>query len=281
MRRFLGILIFVLSSAALTFAQGLEARDDHNDAAPVQSGYAVVTPAAGGTTTGLVVFETFGMRGGPGGTTQAGVLPPDLTTNSVLFVQSNGRLSRNLGVAIVNPNNTSANVALTLRKNDGTQLATTTLTIPMLQQKSEFMTQLFAGQSLPSDVTGTLTITSAGPSNLPVSVIGLRFRGENFSTIPATNLAPAAVPTTAAGLLGPGAVLLPQFAANGGWATEIVLVNTNATNMTVRVDLFKQDGSPLTATLNDQTANSFTNLTVPANGVLVLAPRDNNGDDDF
>jgi hypothetical protein len=284
MRRFLGTLIVVLFSAALTFAQGGGGHDDHNDAAPVQSGYAVVTPVVAttsGTATGLVVFETFGMRGGPGGTTQAGVLPPDLTTNSVLFVESSGRLSKNLGVAIVNPNSASANVALTLRKDDGTQLATTTLTVPSHQQTSEFISQLFSGPSVPSDVTGTLAITSAGSSNLPVSVIGLRFRGENFSTIPATNLAPSAVPGTASSLLGPGAVLLPQFAAGGGWATELVLVNTNTTSMTVRVDLFKQDGTPLTASLNGQTASSFTNLTVPANGVMILAPRDKNGDDDF
>jgi hypothetical protein len=281
MRRFFVTLIVLLFPAVLAVAQG---HDDHNDSAPVQSGYAVITPVAAttsGTTTGLVVFETFGMRGGPGGTTQAGVLPPDLTTSSLLFVESSGRLSKNLGVAIVNPNNVNASVALTLRKADGTQLAAATLTVPSHQQTSKFITQLFSGPSIPSDVTGTLAITSAGSSNLPVSVIGLRFRGPNFSTIPATNLAPAAVPSSASSLLGPGAVLLPQFAAGGGWATELVLGNTNTTSLTVRVDLYKQDGTPLSAALNGQTASSFTNLIIPANGVLILAPRDTDGDDDF
>src|SRR5213594_204348 len=140
MRRFLTISILVLFSAAVAlaqkpFGQGREDRDDHDDKAPIQSGYAVVTPVAAttsgtaivlnttkietitglaastsGTTTGLVVFETFGMRGeGILGTTQAGVLPPDLTTNAMMFVDSEGRLSKNLGVAIVNPNSTNAN----------------------------------------------------------------------------------------------------------------------------------------------------------------------------
>jgi hypothetical protein len=287
MHRCFGTVAVVLFSAVLAVAQGASGgHDDHNDSAPVQSGYAVITPVVattGGTATGLVVFETFGMRGGHDGTTQAGVLPPDLTTNSLLFVDSSGRLSKSLGVAIVNPNNSSANVALTLRKGDGTQVATTTLTVPSHQQTSKFMSELFSGQSsVPSDITGTLAITSAGSSNLPVSVIGLRFRGSNFSTIPATNLSPAAVPSTASSLLGPGAVLLPQFAAGGGWATELVLVNTNATSsLAVRVDLFKQDGTPLSASLNGQTATSFTNLTIPASGALTLAPRDRNGDDDF
>jgi hypothetical protein len=33
--------------------------------------------------------------------------------------------------------------------------------------------------------------------------------------------------------------------------------------------------------LNGQNASSFKNLTIPAGGVLVLAPRNQNGEDDF
>jgi len=158
--------------------------DDHHDADPVQAGYAVVTPTTsttgsttGGTTTstGLVVFETFGLRGF-NGATQAGVLPPGLTTNALLFVDSDGRLSKNLGVAITNPNATNANVNLTLRKSDGTTIVTGTLNVPSHQQVSKMVTDLFATKAaIPSDVVGTLAITSAGSSNLPVSAIGLRF----------------------------------------------------------------------------------------------------------
>ena len=68
---------------------------------------------------------------------QAGVMPPDLTTNSLLFVDSSGRLSKNLGVAIVNPNNVSANVSLVLKKNDGTTVSNTTLTVPSKAQTSK------------------------------------------------------------------------------------------------------------------------------------------------
>jgi hypothetical protein len=314
MRRLLTVSILVLFSAAIALAQDPlsqgrqdQDRDDHDDKAPIQSGYAVVTPvttsgtaivlnakinetATGlaatttGTTTGLVVFETFGMRGeGNLGTTQAGVLPPDLTTNAMMFVDSEGRLSKNLGVAIVNPSSTNANVSLTLRKADGTQLGTTTVNVPSHQQTSKFVTELFATQSsVPKDVTGTLVITSVGTSG-PVSVIGLRFRGRNFSTLPITNLSGNAgpLPGIAEGVGGDGAVLLPQFAAGGGWATELVLANTSTSPMTVRVDLFKNDGTPLSAALNGKTASSFRDLHIPAGGVIVLAPRDKDGDDDF
>jgi hypothetical protein len=80
---------------------------------------------------------------------------------------------------------------------------------------------------------------------------------------------------------GPGAILIPEFAAGGGWATELVLANTGTSSLTVRVDLFKENGTPLTAKLNGQNASTFNNITIPAGGVLVLAPRDTGGDDDF
>src|SRR6185436_1667384 len=172
--------------------------------------------------------------------------------------ESSGRLSKNLGVAIVNPNSSDVNVTMTLRKSDGSQLGTTTVTVPSHRQVSKFVTQLFSSESaVPSDFTGTLVLTSAGSSPLPVSVIGLRFRGSNFSTLPVTSLSgtTTAMPTIATGIGGDGAILLPQFAAGGGWATELVLANTGSAALTVRVDLFKQDGTALTATLNGQTAS--------------------------
>jgi len=63
--------------------------------------------------------------------------------------------------------------------------------------------------------------------------------------------------------------------------TEVVIANTGTNSVTVRVDLFTQDGTPLTAALNGQTASSFTNLVIPAGGVLTMAPRNTNGDSDF
>jgi hypothetical protein len=257
--------------------------DDHNDKGPIQVGYAVVTPESFSTngTSKMVVFETFGLReGGPNNVTQAGVLPPGLTTSALLFVDSNGELQKNLGVAIVNPNGSNENVVLTLRGSDGVQLGTTTIPVPSHQSVSKFVTELFANMSLvPKDVTGTLSITSTDP----VSVIGLRFRGANFSTLPITNLSsPGTLPSFGEGVGGPGAVLLPQFAAGGGWATELVIVNAGTATMTVQVDLFKADGTSLFTTLNNQkAASTFPNIMIPAGGVYVLAPRDGSGHDDF
>ncbi len=246
-------------------------------AATIQQGYVVITPTSAATA-GLVAFETFGERRGPD-TEQAGVLPSIMTTHSVLFVAASGRLSRNLGVAIANPSASTANITLNLRDDTGKSLATTTFAMTSHQQTARFVTQLFSSEkAVPKDMIGTLDIQS----DVPVAVVGLRFRGLNFSTEPATILGPTStVPAISVGVGGPAAVILAHFAAGGGWASEIVMANVGPTELTVRVDLFGTDGLPLSTTLNNQTGSSFTNIVIPAGGVATLAPLDPNGDSGF
>src|SRR5437867_4029229 len=144
MRRFFVTLTITLFSVVVAFAEGPPTgkgpgKDDHDGKAPIQSGYAVITPATT-SGTGLVVFETFGWRrGGDAGTPQAGVLPPDLTTNAVMFVDSKGKLSKDLGLAMVNPNTSNTNVSVTLRGSDGKQLGTKTVNVPSHQQTVTFL----------------------------------------------------------------------------------------------------------------------------------------------
>ncbi len=243
----------------------------------LQVGYVIVTPSAANTT-GLVVFETFGQVRGAGAL-QAGVLPANMLTSAMLFVTTSSRLSRNLGVAVANPNTTvDAGLTFTLRNSDGSTVAIQTVTLKALHQTSQFVTQLFAGKLPPAgDFNGTLKIEST----TPVAMVGLRFRGENFSTIPVTPLSAATVVPINGSAGGSGAVILPQFADGGGWASEIVLSNSSENAaLVVRVDIFNQDGTPLSVTLNGTTASSFTGLNIPAKGVLVLAPVKNMHDDD-
>jgi hypothetical protein len=279
----MAILTLVLLSTVLAFAQEDPSLDNSGPGSreddlrkPIQIGYAVITPMAA-TTSGLVVFETFGMRWG-WDLFQAGLLPSNLTTKAIFFVDSNGRLSKNVGVSLVNPNASAENVTLTLKNEDGTTLGTTTVNVPSHQQVAKFVTELFANhRSVPRDITGTLTVSSTNP----IAVMGLRFRGITFSTLPITSLTPPApVPVFSTGVGGPSAVLLSQFVTNGGWRTEIVIGNTGTTPLTVRVDLFKSDGTPLTTTILGKTASSFTDLVVPPGGVLVLGKEEDDDDDD-
>ncbi len=275
---FFGLVLPGLASPVQGGGFGTPREDQHDDEGPVQTGYAVITPVST-VSSGLVVFETFGLKQ-ESGTTQAGVLPPNLTTSAVMFAGSNGRLSRNLGVAIVNPFNASVTVTLTLRNSDGATIATTPITIGAHQQITRFVTELFAGQgSVPLEFSGMLAMTA----NNPISVVGLRFRGMNFSAVPVTSLSSTTtpLPLIATGIGGAGAFLLPQFATGGGWSTEVVMANTGTASLTVRLDIFKPDGTALTAPLNGTSSNTYTNITIPAGGVVTFAPRDINGDSRF
>src|SRR5438128_362690 len=69
--------------------------------------------------------------------------------------------------------------------------------------------------------------------------------------------------------------ILPKFAAVGRCLSEIVILYTSAVPLTVRVDLFKQDGTPLTTSLSGQSGSSFQNLVIPAEGILVENNDDN------
>ncbi len=246
-------------------------------ASTIKQGYVIITPTSTATT-GLAAFETFGEARGLD-TEQAGVLPSPMMTSSALFVAASGRLSRNLGVAIANPDSRTAKITLTLNDDTGKTIANSEFDLAPHNQAARFVTQLFANNAaVPRDLVGTLFINS----NIPVAVVGLRFRGLNFSAEPATNLAAAwAVPPVGGGVGGPASVILAHFAAGGGWASEIVMANTSTFDLTVRVDLFAPDGSPLITTLNNQTGSTFLNIHIPPGGVATLAPLDKDGDSPF
>lgn len=275
-RSSLAILFSALAMAAgLAVAGQGPVPNDADDHGPIRSGYAVITPAEPGAK--LVVFETFGQRIG-NGTVQAGVLPANLTKRAVTFVNTSGRLSRNLGVAISNPNPAAATIDMTLRDENGATVAAGKFQIEPLHQIAMFVTELFASHDLIArDLTGTLEIVS----DQPVAVVALRFRGLNFSALPATSLSePFPVPVIGPGIGGTGAIILPHFAAGGGWSTEIVIANVGDTVATGRVDLFAKDGSALTAVLNGTSGSTFE-FKIPAGGVFTLAPKDRSGDSGF
>jgi hypothetical protein len=241
----------------------------------VRVGYAVITPSAP-TATGMVAQETF-LQTREQDTLAVGVFPPVLMTNAIMPVDRSVRASTTLGVAFANPNAALASVTLTLRRSDGTLFSTSTFTISGRRQISRLITELFPNPpaggfstqvAVPAEFTGTLLVNST----IPISIVGLRFRGQNFSTTPVTDLAPVFEPLPAiiSGVGGLGAVMFPQFVVGGGWSTEFVIINTTSSNLTIRLDVFTTEGTALNVVVNNQTGNSFTNLLVPANGVLTL-----------
>jgi hypothetical protein len=243
----------------------------------VQVGYAIVTPSFP-ISTGMSVFETV-TQSRAQDTLEAAAIPANLMMTALIPIDVSATESRNVGIAVVNPNSALVTVAMTLRRSDGTTFTTGTLTISSRRQIAKLVTELFPSApsggistqaGIPAEFSGTLLLTSTGP----ISVIGFRLRGNNFSTLPATDLSQTInpIPAIATGVGGLGAVLLPQFVTGAGWATELEIANTTGSSLTVRLDVFTPEGAPMSVKLNGVTASSFTNLVVPANGLFRILP---------
>ena len=57
--------------------------------------------------------------------------------------------------------------------------------------------------------------------------------------------------------------------------------NSNQNLINLRVDLFKQNGTPLTTRMNHLSNSTFFVTLIRPGGVFTLAPRDANGDSRF
>ena len=264
MRRWAVMLGVLLFSAVTAMSQTLPT---------LQVGYAIVTPsspnAAGFTASEDIVMTR------TTDTLDVGVLPPVFTTTISMPVDVSTQLSQTTGIALVNPSNGFVNVTMTLFRSDGTILGTTILSIAPHQQISRLITEFFTPgistqTSIPAEFSGTLSVISASP----ISILGFKFTGPNFSIVPLVNVSQLTfpLPLISLGVGGLGADLFPQFVVGGGWTTQIMVLNTSPSPQTVRLDVFAPDGTPRVVTLNGRTASSFTNLLVPGNGRIVLKP---------
>ena len=226
-----------------------------------QSGYAIVTPDA--NSSAPAAAATFGIVSNGIVRSQAGILPAALTTSSTLVINLIPSIGRNLGLAIANPGSTTNPVTLTLQDGNGNVVATTTVQISAHQQVSRFVSELLGASAVGTAFTGSLHLQS----QTPFSVLGLRFSGTEFSTLPVIGAAAAG---------GSAPVVIPQFAIGGGWTTEIALFNNSTSPISGQVNIFDTNGNPMTAPLNNSSQSTFR-YSIPPGGTLILAPRDANG----
>lgn len=177
MKGFISVLVALLLSAPFSLSQvALTAQLADNPAS--QTGFVVITPLSG-TGEGLSVVELFENRVG-NNSFQTTVLPSPAVTATAILIESDTAVGLNTGIAVVNPNDSTANLTLTMRNQQGIAVASRTLSIPPRQQISRFVNELFAGESIFSSLTGLLSLTS----NVPVGVLGLSFDGVAFTSLP-------------------------------------------------------------------------------------------------
>jgi hypothetical protein len=192
-----------------------------------------------------------------------------------------------MGISITNPTSVATQVTLTLHDPTGNASAPVVVSLQPQQEISNFISTLFSGVS--SGYRGSIWIHSP----TPVAVLGVRFAGSQFSVSQTTALTPlqtlpvralVAGTTTNTPLPGntggPSAVVVPQFAVGGGWATELSLVNSGTANITGRIDIFDMSGNPLAMTLNGVTQSTFL-YSISASGTFILTATDANGQSPF
>lgn len=160
-------------------------------------------------------------------------------------------------VAVANPTESDVTVTATAKSNSGAALGTSSINLPA-RGKSAFN---LAG-NLPG-VAGQRGSVEFGVPSGAVSVLGLRFGGEAFTSVPAFESGQSAA----------GARVLSQFVFGGGspgFYTAIYLHNPGTSSASVTVSFFNNDGTPLNV---PALGGATTTANVAAGGVaLIEAP---------
>ncbi len=159
-------------------------------------------------------------------------------------------------VSIVNPGNQAITVTITLRAADGSMAGTSQLSLAARAKQAIALT------SLPnlSGANGNQGWANFSTSSGAISVLGLRFSGSAFTSIPVTHRT-ANVATTAV------TYALPQVASGGGWSTTLFFSNT--TNAAVSVPVhFYLNGTAQLSTLT-MAAGASAVIDKPNVGSLV------------
>jgi endo-1,4-beta-xylanase len=252
------------STSTLTYsipANGMQKFSTTGTAPGTQAGAVVVISTSGALPSGAVVFSSYNHAGGLA--SLAGVLNSPVTASARMYVErSNSPLSRDTGVAIINPGATTANVQLRLASLDGTFTAANSISIAPNNHLAAFISQSVlmgaAAASIPANFQGVLTLTST----VAIAPVTLRFtpnqRQEDlYSTLPVTDLD---IPPT-------GSLYLPQLADGGGFATQIILVNTGSSSGNVTITFLNDNGN---ATRIPFTSSGFPALRQVAGKRLLL-----------
>jgi sugar lactone lactonase YvrE len=216
-----------------------------------QVGYATLTASPGGSLPVASSLFTYTNANGVL-VSQAAVAAARPILSGVVFVDQSGTRT---GLALANPGNQTADVTLILRDAFGFEVARIPQPIGANQHVSRYVSQLFS--QLPANFLGSLTFDS----NLPIAAVALRersnARGEPlYSSMPVldANSPPPGPP-----------ILFPHLVVGGGYATQIVLVNTTNQVLLGRCALITSSGQPLTV---DDGARSEFNYRIEPRGVF-------------
>ncbi len=172
----------------------------------------------------------------------------DTKSSTLIFDDTSGLKT---AIAIANPTSSGVNAATRANANNGVVLGTTNIGL-----LSHAKTAANLESVLPSMAGQRGSVEFTVPTGA-ASVLGLRFGGEAFTSVPAFESIPNSGSTK----------ILPQFAFGGGFYTGIYLHNGGSASAMVSVHFFNNDGTPMNvAALGGTTAMT----SIPANGIALL-----------
>ncbi|HYR43636.1 MAG TPA: choice-of-anchor V domain-containing protein [Terriglobia bacterium] len=227
-------------------------------------GYARIQPNAGATTpTGVAIF---GFRKNNVLISETGVLATAKLTSGRIYAEicCTAAPALNTGLAIANPNDSTANISFFFTDAAGNPAGSSTTTIGANKQIAQFLNTAPFNVYTGPTFQGTFSFTS----DQPLGVVALRglFNERNdflMSTLPVidTTLPPSS-----------GTVVVPHFADGTGWTTQIFLVNPTDNAMTGSVQFTDFTGVPrtVTETVGGTTSNTFS-YSIPARSSRKLA----------
>jgi hypothetical protein len=172
-------------------------------------GYARTQATAGSANAdGISIFS---YRSGGVLVSETSVQASPLIQSGRVYAESAGALRT--GIAIANPNDTGAAITFYFTDKDGANFGGGTTTIPPNQQIAAFLND--------SPFNGTATAqTFTFSSSVPVGAVALRGFVNERSDFLMTTLPVAPIASTSS-----SPIVVPHFAAGGGWMTQILLVN--------------------------------------------------------
>ncbi|MGJ5814646.1 choice-of-anchor V domain-containing protein [Paludibaculum fermentans] len=244
-----------------------------------QDGNPLTVPDAGGTTktlaiapSGTAIFEATNT----GSLTQGWVkvdLPEGVTGYAIFRQSIQGRANQEAvvpltgvvdststliwddtafatAVAIANPNASAVTVNVNVLDSAGNSIGASTIDVPANGKTAALLRDLPGlGGMTGSRGLAKLSVPSGG-----LSVLGLRFGGEAFTSIP------TAPPVGTA-------FALPQLAFGGGWYTALYFSNTTGNPVSVTANFLGEDGNPLSVAAAGGTSKT---LNLSANGTAIF-----------
>jgi hypothetical protein len=221
----------------------------------------IEAPNVGSLAQGYAVFTL------PAGVFGYGVfresVPGQIDQEAVVPLSNAGAISSTLtwdetnlftAVAIVNPGSTATNVAVTLWDQNGNTIGTSAVALAANSKQAVML------ESLPglSGMVGKRGSAKFSVSAGNMAVLGLRFDGLAFTSIPTTSSTSDSISSSC---------VLPQFAFGGGWYTALYFTNATGSPISFPVSFVSDAGTPLTV---PSLGGPTTRVNLAAHGTAII-----------